>query len=508
MSTTPSGPKRSRISLRATLRRCGRAANSVFGRLALLAVTLLILIQATWTIVIVKHQGDVETDHVGRLVRLAADASRATGDGLAPSLRTQLTHTLGIRFIDAAGARRPLDCPNTCIATTGAFEKHLLRHLSPGSAVILDKRLGEVWVRPDDGPTWIVIPTQLPSAWRLAGANGATLIIALCIALLGAWQVERPLLRLARAARQLRVGLRPPPIVVEGPSELKALTRDFNEMARAIIDAEQERAVMLAGVAHDLRAPLTRIQVRASIVEHRDLQAGFLQDSASLSQIVTQFLDLAREADDDSDAEWVEVDPFCATHYAPENDEHGNVACHEQDKEPGNDSGDQHVANGTTATVGSTATIDVMDVGDKTIGDMQREPLIQLRLAAGAGFTLPGIELDRILSNLIENAFAYGAPPLLIATEKRHDHFLLSVTDSGAGMPETDFDRALRPFVRLDAARGGDAHCGLGLTIVRRLTRRYGGELALSNAPGAGLCVTLTFPVAARRAGTRRRAGV
>jgi len=99
---------------------------------------------------------------------------------------------------------------------------------------------------------------------------------------------------------------------------------------------------------------------------------------------------------------------------------------------------------------------------------------------------------------LIENAFSHGAPPLLIATAKHHGNYVLSVTDHGAGIPPEDFDRALRPFVRLDAARGGDAHCGLGLTIVRRLTRRYGGELTLANALGGGLCVTLTFPETAR----------
>jgi two-component system osmolarity sensor histidine kinase EnvZ len=61
-------------------------------------------------------------------------------------------------------------------------------------------------------------------------------------------------------------------------------------------------------------------------------------------------------------------------------------------------------------------------------------------------------------------------------------------------MPEAHFARALRPFVRLDPARGGDAHCGLGLTIVRRLTRRYGGDLSMHNADGGGLAVVLDFP--------------
>lgn len=472
------GSKRVPVSAQATFRRAGRAVNSVFGRLALLAVALLLLIQITWTIVVARHQNDVEADHVSRLVRLASGTENGADGNPALSFRTRLTDTLGIRFIDANvdTAYPPFGCPNACLDTSGPFEAAIRAHLPPHSIVALDKRGGDVWVRVGQTSVWIVIQASAPSAWRLAGANAATLIIALCIALLGAWQVERPLLRLARAARQLRIGQRPPTLRVEGPSELKALTQDFNEMARAIIDADQERAVMLAGVAHDLRAPLTRMQVRASMVEHSELQAGFLQDSASLSQIVTQFLDLAREVDEDSDADWLQVDRFCETRYAPEID----------------DCSDTRGTDGVDGRTGSG------EVNKQMAAPSEREPLIALSLHAGKGFTLPAIELDRILSNLIENAFSHGAPPLLIATSKQQGNYVLSVTDHGAGMPPEDFDRALRPFVRLDAARGGDAHCGLGLTIVRRLTRRYGGELALSNAPGGGLCVTLTFPETAR----------
>jgi two-component system osmolarity sensor histidine kinase EnvZ len=121
-----------------------------------------------------------------------------------------------------------------------------------------------------------------------------------------------------------------------------------------------------------------------------------------------------------------------------------------------------------------------------------------LDLKAGDDFRLPAVELDRILSNLVENAFTYGAPPLCIATSRNNGGDRLSVRDHGKGMPEAHFARALRPFVRIDPARGGDAHCGLGLTIVRRLTRRYGGDLSTHNADGGGLAVVLDFPLRVR----------
>ena len=211
MKARTPGSKRTPISAQATLRRAGRAVNSVFGRLALLAVALLLLIQATWMIVVAQYQNEVQADHVSRLVRLASGTG-SIADGKPPmSLRTQLSDTLGIRVIDADTLPPPLDCPNACMDTDGPFEAAIRTHLPPHSIVALDKRRGEIWVQAAQKSVWIVIQDAAPSTWRLAGANAATLIIALCIALLGAWQVERPLLRLARAARQLRVGQRPPP---------------------------------------------------------------------------------------------------------------------------------------------------------------------------------------------------------------------------------------------------------------------------------------------------------
>jgi two-component system osmolarity sensor histidine kinase EnvZ len=282
------------------------------------------------------------------------------------------------------------------------------------------------------------------------------LFLAIAIALLGAWQIQKPILRLARAAREFRLGHRPPMVLANGPSEVKGLIGDFNEMARELSDAEQERATMLAGVAHDLRAPITRIQVRANLVQDANARNGFFHDTESLAQIVTQFLDFARDTETDAHAPWISVDAFCRSHYAE-----------------------------------AEADVDGHDV-------LARDPLFVLDLKAGDDFRLPTVELDRILSNLVENAFTYGAPPLRIATSRHNGCDRLSVRDHGKGMPEAHFARALRPFVRIDPARGGDAHCGLGLTIVRRLTRRYGGDLSMHNADGGGLAVVLDFPLRVR----------
>ena len=122
------------------------------------------------------------------------------------------------------------------------------------------------------------------------------------------------------------------------------------------------------------------------------------------------------------------------------------------------------------------------------------DALVRLNLHAGNGFELPLVDLDRILTNLIENALTYGEPRVEISTSRHNGRVTLEVRDHGSGFPGDQLDRALQPFVRLDEALSGDAHCGLGLAIVRRLVRYYGGAFHADNAADGGFVVSMTFP--------------
>ncbi|MEK6423708.1 MAG: ATP-binding protein, partial [Burkholderia gladioli] len=186
--------------------------------------------------------------------------------------------------------------------------------------------------------------------------------------------------------------------------------------------------------------PITRMQVRADLLPDAATRMGFLRDAEALSRIVTQFLDFAGEGGEPSAA--AGVDAHCWQHYGGELD----------------------------------------------------DTLVSVDLRAGEGFRLPLVVLDRILSNLIENAMTYGEPPVAIVTQAVPQGYRLTVRDHGPGIPEAELERALRPFVRLDAARGGDAHCGLGLAIVKRLVRQQRGTFVASNAADGGFMVTMTFP--------------
>ena len=155
----------------------------------------------------------------------------------------------------------------------------------------------------------------------------------------------------------------------------------------------------------DLKAPITHLKLRANLLADDQDRAGLLHDIDSLSNIVEQFLDFAGRSVDEGSL--IEADAFLGTQFA------------------------------------------VAEDGDGS--------LFELDLRAGPAFQLPRVLLDRLVTNLVENALEYGAPPVRIATARQADGWVLTVRDHGAGIPEDRVAAAMKPFVRLDAARGGEA---------------------------------------------------
>lgn len=460
------------------LRRGMRTLNSVFVRYALLAIVLLMLTQWIWIFLVGRQHARIEAAHIARVSAVVyGEARDANTPTLSASQQDRMAATLHFAFADIGPKGYPPGCPDGCVDTTDAvFGRQLLSDLPEHSRVVLDGHVSQIWLRYGNAERWLRVPVDSPAVERLLGASATMLALAIALALLGAWQIQRPLRRLARAARDLRIGIRPAPVRAVGPSEVKGLITDFNEMTREICDADQERAVMLAGVAHDLRAPLARMQVRAALIADERMQHGFLNDTAAMTRIVSQFLAFAGSESNrvggdvpapstmgGPGTDLTSVDALCLQRYG------------------------QDDAMATSLALESAAD-----------GDAEETPMLRLALHAGPAFRLPTVDIDRILSNLIENGFAYGAPPLIIETHRQADRFTLAVRDHGAGIPQADIERVQRPFVRLDLARGAGAHSGLGLAIVRRLARSYDADMTVANVSerdGGGLRVALSFPV-------------
>jgi two-component system osmolarity sensor histidine kinase EnvZ len=217
---------------------------------------------------------------------------------------------------------------------------------------------------------------------------------------------------------------------------------------------EADRAVLLAGISHDLRTPLARLRLELEMADvpqpTRDAMVG---DIEQIDAIVRQFLDYARKAPQ-APADDIELAPLIE-------------------------------AAVRRARI-----------------DAQPASSVQMRLAPDVIVRGHRTELERAFDNLLINAIRYGRDPASetlavdVSLTRENDRALIAVADRGGGVPPDQIDRLMRPFERGDAARSGGGGAGLGLPIVERIARMHGGTLRLLvNAPH-GLRAELALPLA------------
>jgi two-component system, OmpR family, osmolarity sensor histidine kinase EnvZ len=283
-------------------------------------------------------------------------------------------------------------------------------------------------------------------------------IVALLLSSIGAVVItrliNRPLAELSRAAGELGAGRAPLTLPEAGPVEIRTVNRNFNRMVADLSKLEADRAVLLAGISHDLRTPLARLRLELEMAKLApDVRDAMIGDIEQIDSIVRQFLDYARKAPQ-APAEPIELAPL------------------------------------VEAAV-RRARIDAQPAAN-----------VEVRLASGIVVHGHRTELDRALDNLLTNALRYGRDPdtaalaLQVELKRDNSHAVIAVSDQGAGVMRDQIDRLMRPFERGETARSGSAGAGLGLPIVERIARMHGGSLRLlQNAPH-GLRVELALPAA------------
>jgi two-component system osmolarity sensor histidine kinase EnvZ len=421
--------------------------NTLFGRMALLSAAVLFAIQAGWFVLVVMQPPRHEIDGFARgilLVLQAINGEPMKGTALPPSLRVHLVPTWNMPA--SVHLRTPTAHPLV------ELSRHLRENLPPGTQIAVDDvHPPQLWVLFPGKSNWVVVPVDVPPRPRFVVEGASMLLAALILSLFAVWQMQRPLSRVAAAARAFGSGGRPEPVTEQGPRELRDLIGSFNDMMRRLNEAGDDQAVMLAGVAHDLKAPLTRLKLRASVLVAESERAGLIHDVDSLTNIVQQFLEFAGQSADAGSP--VEVEEFLREQFSA-----GDAA------------------------------------GDSA-GEHADAPLFTLDLRAGPSFALPRTLLDRLVTNLVDNALEHGTPPVEIGTARDERHWVISVRDHGPGIPDDRIAAAMKPFVRLDAARGGEGHCGLGLAIVARLAHDRGGRCHVRNHAQGGLEVRIELPV-------------
>jgi two-component system osmolarity sensor histidine kinase EnvZ len=318
-----------------------------------------------------------------------------------------------------------------------------------------DQRL---WIRAHlgDAPAWIALP--VPEAAHGAGMAAAALLSLglVAFATVAAYVIQRhlnrPLANLADAARHLSAGGQPEPLPTDGPTEIAQVSDAFNRMTQALQEAEATRALMLAGISHDIRTPLTKLRLAMAMAMSgggNGAEPGFAASAEGyldqIDVILQQFLDYA-----------------------------------------GSGARETPVQGDLNALIASLAA-DFAGLGHE----------FELTLGKLAPYPFRPVSMMRMLMNLMQNAVLYGVSGLSVTTwtDAAAGTVCIAVADRGKQLAAEDLDKLKEPFRRGDTARQTKG-TGLGLAIVERIARLHGGTLRLRAREGGGMEALVTMPLA------------
>lgn len=310
-----------------------------------------------------------------------------------------------------------------------------------------------LWVRaPSLGDGWLKVPLyphplRGQKIWSVLGWFLAIGLLSTASAWIFVSQLNRPLKRLVFAARQLGQGRSVRLPVSDTPSEMTEVYRAFNQMAEDVEQAGQERELMLAGVSHDLRTPLTRLRLSLELMPaNNEFMEGMVRDIEDMDAILDQFLAFIRDGRDE-EVEEVNLVELVHEVVAPYN-----------------------------------------------------SPVEQVRLCLESipPFPLRRVSMKRLLNNLIGNAMHHAGDGVEVAAYISGDsgapYVVLSVLDRGMGIDPSELEGIFNPFIRGDRARSGKG-TGLGLAIVKRIAAMHGGNVELRNRSGGGLEARVRLPL-------------
>lgn len=270
----------------------------------------------------------------------------------------------------------------------------------------------------------------------------ATLIASLLIAS----HISAPLVALARAVSSFGMGNTPKPLSETGPQEIATLTRTFNAMVLQIRSLQDNRTVMLSGISHDLRTPLTRAGLAIEMLSLESdpvLVDQLRHDMEEMNRLIGLFLEMSHGLSRDH-SEVIDIP--------------------------------KHIQEIITHAQRSGSKINYQGV------------------EANLQETHP-VALKRIITNLLENAIRYGNGSTITVTYREEAAIpVISICDQGPGIPENEYEAVMRPFHRLEQSRSdATGGSGLGLSIVSQLANAHGWHVKLKPNKGGGLCVQLNL---------------
>ena len=468
---------------------------SLFTRLVLVLLAGLTLAQLASALVLFRDRGEVlyqasgmhSAQRIAEMVRLLesfgeAERARVVSVLNSPSLRVQ------IAAAPPTGPTAPTDPDGTVARLFATMVQHHLgadhplrvavleanpRQLPPG----LQRRLGargagapgmpmRGWAHmramgmlPPQGVAFVadvglrdgawvrfesyVSDETLASSTRVLATLAILLASVLVLAVVAVRAVTRPLSVLASAAEALGRDLDRPPVPEHGPTEVRRAAHAFNTMQGRLARFIADRTRILTALSHDLKTPLTRLKLRAELVEDAPLRDSILRDLDEMQDMTAATLNFLKGMESEERLQPVDIPAL--------------IESLKDDAE-----------------------------------DMGRE--VRFEGAEIRPYPARPLALKRCLGNLIDNAVKYGKRASVTATEQA-GVVSIAVADEGPGIPEAQIERVFEPFYRLESSRNRETGgTGLGLSIARSIARAHGGDVTLRNRAQGGLEAVLTLP--------------
>jgi signal transduction histidine kinase len=302
-------------------------------------------------------------------------------------------------------------------------------------------------VRLRDG-RWARFDTELPGAaatvpWRLAATLAVLAAAVLVLSYVAVRWVTRPLHVLADAAQALGRDINQPPLAEEGPREIRQAARAFNTMQSRLVRFIEDRTRIFAAMSHDLKTPITRMRLRADLLDDDEARERFEADLKEMETMVTHTLEFMRGMGGQEARQEVDV----------------------------------------------TALLESLQSDNEAMGRS-----VRIEGAAGAPYRARVSLLRRCLANLVDNAVLYGERAT-IQVEDTPACLTIRVLDDGPGIPPQELEKVFEPFYRLEQSRSRDTGgTGLGLAIARNIAHMHGGDIVLRNRSSRGLEAVLTLP--------------
>ncbi len=305
---------------------------------------------------------------------------------------------------------------------------------------------------PLDEDDWVYLAAVVPKGDLLLNTgllNGerllnhlAVTLTAIFLTLLIVRRLVSPLKLLSHQADLLGKGRNPRKLEEKGSKEMVTTIRAFNLMAERIQRFVSDREHTFAAISHDLRTPLTRARLRVEEIEDDSLKESLIEDLVYLESMVKGSLQVMKEGV-----------------------EHENT--------------------------------EIIDLREMLVTILNKEKILGLPIKHNLrrAITMKGrpIAIQRLFSNLINNALSYGKG-VEVKEKKHHNGIVIQIIDSGSGLSDAEKENVFQPYYRLEHKLSKN-HSGLGMGIARNIANIHGGELELKDRPGGGLIVEIYFPL-------------